>query len=252
MKTTTTKPTQSRPGPGPVPVVLIRHAQSQWNRENRFTGWADPPLTGAGIAEAHAAGKLLREQGFVFDAAYSSRLQRAVTTLDILLAELGQDGIPRTRAWQLNERHYGALQGLDKGEATARHGEQQVWRWRRGYHDRADALSREDARHSCHDPLCHDIDPAHLPDVENLAQTRERVMRYWNDEIVPRIRQGERLLISAHGNTLRALIMVLANMSVEEVEGFEIPTATPIVYHFNRDGTPLDWQYLEQPDHQAA
>ncbi|WP_416224189.1 2,3-bisphosphoglycerate-dependent phosphoglycerate mutase [Thiohalophilus sp.] len=250
MKTTTTKPTQTRPGP--VPVVLIRHAQSQWNKENRFTGWADPPLTEAGIAEAHAAGKLLREQGFVFDAAYSSRLQRAVTTLGILLAELGQDGIPRTRAWQLNERHYGALQGLDKGEATARHGEQQVWRWRRGYHDRAGALRREDARHSCHDPLCHDIDPAQLPDVENLAETRERVMRYWDEDIIPRIRRGERLLISAHGNTLRALIMALADMSVAEVECFEIPTAMPIVYHFDHNGSPLDWYYLNGQDDQAA
>lgn len=235
-----------------IPVVLIRHAQSQWNRENRFTGWADPPLTGAGIAEARVAGTRLREQGFVFDAACSSRLQRAVTTLDILLEELGQDEIPREQAWQLNERHYGALQGLDKGEATARHGEEQVWRWRRGYHDRAGALSREDERHSCHDPLCQDIDPAHLPDVENLAETRERVMRYWNDEIVPRICCGERLLISAHGNTLRALIMALSNMTTEEVERFEIPTATPIVYHFDRNATPLDWDYLNEQNNQAA
>ncbi|MFP3873798.1 MAG: 2,3-bisphosphoglycerate-dependent phosphoglycerate mutase [Thiohalophilus sp.] len=250
MTTTTTKQTQNPPGP--VPVVLIRHAQSRWNRENRFTGWADPPLTDTGIAEAHAAGRLLREQGFVFDAAYSSRLQRAVTTLDILLEELGQGDIARTRAWQLNERHYGALTGLDKGEATARHGEQQVWRWRRGYHDRAGALTREDARHSCHDPLCRDIDPSHLPDVENLAETRERVMRYWEAEIVPRIRRGERLLISAHGNTLRALIMALSNMSVEEVERFEIPTATPIVYHFDRNGVPLDWDYLDGRDDQVA
>ena len=239
-------------GTGSVPVVLIRHAQSQWNRENRFTGWADPPLTEAGIAEAHAAGARLREQGFVFDAAYSSRLQRAVTTLAILLAELEQTTIPQTRAWQLNERHYGALQGLDKGEAMARHGEQQVWRWRRGYQDRAGALTHEDPRHSCHDPLCHDIDPARLPDVENLAETRARVMRYWDEDIVPRIRRGERLLISAHGNTLRALIMALANMRVEEVERFEIPTAMPIVYHFDRNGSPLEWHYLGGQDDQAA
>jgi len=244
-------PTAPSPA-GSVPVVLIRHAQSQWNRENRFTGWADPPLTDTGIAEAHAAGSRLREQGFVFDAAYSSRLQRAVTTLDILLAELGQTNIPRQSAWQLNERHYGALQGLDKAEATREHGEQQVWRWRRGYHDRAGALSRADARHSCHDPLCRDIDPAHLPDVENLAETRARVMRYWEEEIDPRIRRGERLLISAHGNTLRALIMGLSNMRVAEVEAFEIPTATPIVYHFKRDGAPLDWGYLDGQDEQAA
>lgn len=251
MKNKHNKPATERPT-GPIPVVLIRHAQSQWNRENRFTGWADPPLTGAGIAEAHTAGARLRERGFVFDAACSSRLQRAVTTLDILLEELGQNEIPREQAWQLNERHYGALQGLDKGEATAQHGEEQIWRWRRGYQDRAGALTQEDPRHSCHDPLCRDIDPAHLPNVENLAETRARVMRYWDEDIVPRIRRGERLLISAHGNTLRALIMALANMSVEEVERFEIPTAMPIIYHFDRDGTPLDWQYLDGENTQAA
>lgn len=250
MKTNTNKTTHK--DTGRVPVVLIRHAQSQWNRENRFTGWADPPLTEAGIAEAHAAGSRLRERGFVFDAAYSSRLQRAVTTLAILLEELNQQTIAQPRAWQLNERHYGTLQGLDKGEATASHGEEQIWRWRRGYHDRAGALSREDERHSCHDMLCHDIDPAHLPDVENLAETRARVMRYWNEEIAPRIRRGERLLISAHGNTLRALIMALSNMRVEEVERFEIPTAMPIVYHFDRNGSPLDWYYLDGQDDRAA
>jgi 2,3-bisphosphoglycerate-dependent phosphoglycerate mutase len=237
---------------GNVPVVLIRHAQSQWNRENRFTGWADPPLTNTGIAEAHAAGRQLREAGYRFDAAYSSRLQRAVTTLDILLEELDQAAIPREQAWQLNERHYGALQGLDKAEATREHGEHQVWRWRRGYRDRAGALSREDPRHSCHDPLCRGIDPAHLPDVENLAETRARVMGYWNAEIAPRIRRGERLLVSAHGNTLRALLMDLAGMSVEEVEGFEIPTATPIVVEFKRSGKPVDWYYLDGEDEQAA
>ncbi|MDY6978874.1 MAG: 2,3-bisphosphoglycerate-dependent phosphoglycerate mutase [Pseudomonadota bacterium] len=250
MKTKNDKTPQNETGG--VPVVLIRHAQSQWNRENRFTGWADPPLTGAGIAEAYAAGAHLREQGFVFDAACSSRLQRAVTTLDILLEELEQEAIPREQAWQLNERHYGALTGLDKGEATARHGEKQVWRWRRGYQDRAGALSREDARHSCHDPMCQDIDPGELPDVENLAETRERVMRYWNAAIVPRLRRGERLLISAHGNTLRALIMALSDMTVEEVERFEIPTAMPIVYHFDRNGMPLDWHYLDKENNQAA
>ncbi|TDY03990.1 2,3-bisphosphoglycerate-dependent phosphoglycerate mutase [Thiohalophilus thiocyanatoxydans] len=213
MNTNTNQTTHQRTGR--VPVVLIRHAQSQWNRENRFTGWADPPLTDAGIAKAHAAGHRLHEQGYVFDAAYSSRLRRAVTTLDSLLEELGQNEIPREQAWQLNERHYGTLTGLDKGEAIKHHGEAQVWRWRRGYHDRAGALTRDDPRHSCHDPLCHDIDPPALPDVENLAETRARVMRYWQSEIEPRIRRGERLLISAHGNTLRALIMALANMSEE-------------------------------------
>jgi 2,3-bisphosphoglycerate-dependent phosphoglycerate mutase len=246
------KPHDSQIRQDTIPVVLIRHAQSQWNLENRFTGWADPPLTAAGIEEAHRAGALLRVLGYHFDAAYSSRLQRARTTLAILLEELQQQDIPRQATWQLNERHYGALQGMDKAEASARHGEQQVWRWRRGYEDRAEPLARDDARHPCRDPLCRDIDPAHLPAVENLAETRTRVTRFWQTEIAPRIRHGERLLISAHGNTLRALLMELAGMSVAEVEGFEIPTATPIVYHFDRDANPLDWHYLSGQNHRAA
>ena len=237
---------------GQVPVVLIRHAQSQWNRENRFTGWADPPLTGAGVAEAHAAGIRLREAGYDFDVAYSSRLQRAVTTLDILLEELGRGDLPREQAWQLNERHYGVLQGLDKAAAAREHGEHQVWRWRRGYLDRAGALTRDDVRHSCHDPLCRDIVPAQLPDVENLAETRARVVRYWQAEIAPHICSGERLLISSHGNTLRALIMELSKMSIAQIEGFEIPTAEPIIFKFDRQGRPVDWHYLGDPDQQAA
>ena len=235
-----------------IPVVLIRHAQSQWNLENRFTGWADPPLTEAGIAEAQRAGTQLREQGYRFDTAYSSRLQRAVTTLDILLDELGQSGLPRQRAWQLNERHYGALQGLDKAQAAREHGEQQVWRWRRGYRDRAEALSPDDPRHPGHDPLHRDIAAHNLPGVENLAETRARVLPFWQAEIAPRIRRGERLLISAHGNTLRGLMMALDNMSVEQVEDFEIPTATSIVYAFDRAGRPVDWHYLDGQTERAA
>ncbi|MAT65671.1 MAG: phosphoglyceromutase [Gammaproteobacteria bacterium] len=225
-------------------VILIRHAQSQWNRENRFTGWANPPLTAAGVAEAERAGDWLRIHGYRFDAAYSSRLERAIATLDILLARLGQDSLPRMQDWRLNERHYGALQGLDKAQATARVGEHQVWRWRRGYTDTAAPLLRSDPAHPASDPLYADVDPQRLPGVESLAQTRERVAGFWREQVIPRIRRGERILISAHGNTLRALIMELAGMSVEEVEQFEIPTATPILYRFTPDGRPLDWRYL--------
>jgi len=229
-----------------VPVVLIRHAQSQWNRENRFTGWADPSLTDAGVAEGKQAGDCLHRLGYRFDAAYSSVLQRARMTLDILLGSLGQLELPQQRDWRLNERHYGILQGLDKAEATARVGEEQVWRWRRGYLDRAGALSRTDKTHPIYDPRYAAIDPAVLPDVENLAETRARVVSFWQEMIVPHIRRGERLLISAHGNTLRALIMELAGMSVAEVEGFEIPTATPILYQFEQEeARPLHWRYLE-------
>jgi 2,3-bisphosphoglycerate-dependent phosphoglycerate mutase len=229
-----------------VPVILSRHAQSQWNKDNRFTGWANPPLTDAGVAEAIEAGKWLRINGYRFDVAYSSLLQRAITTLDILLDQTGQSGIPRFEDWRLNERHYGALQGVNKAEAMEQVGEHQVWRWRRGYKDSATPLPQTDPGHPLNDSIYAEIDPLLLPGVENLAQTRVRVMSFWKDQIVPRIRQGERIVISAHGNTLRALLMDLASMSVAQVESFEIPTATPILYRFDRDPQPLDWCYLEK------
>ncbi|MBI1424711.1 MAG: 2,3-bisphosphoglycerate-dependent phosphoglycerate mutase [Gammaproteobacteria bacterium] len=228
----------------PLPVVMIRHAQSQWNLDNRFTGWADPPLTAAGIAEAKQAGENLREHGFRFDAAYSSRLERAIQTLDILLDALGQADIPRYQDWRLNERHYGQLQGLNKADMTAQVGEQQVWRWRRSYEEQATPLLRTDPTHPANNPKYADVDPALLPGVENLAQTRARVAAFWQDQIVPRLVKGERILISGHGNTLRALLMELAGMSVAEVESFEIPTATPILYEFDHHARPLEWRYL--------
>lgn len=231
-----------------IPVILIRHAQSLWNRENRFTGWANPPLTEAGIAEAQQAGQWLQQSGYQFDMAYSSRLHRAITTLDILLDQLGQTDIPRNQDWRLNERHYGTLQGVNKAEATCQAGEHQVWRWRRGYEDRASPLLRHDPAHPVNDPLYADVEPHLLPGVENLAQTRERVMRFWQEQIVPCIHRGKHVLISAHGNTLRALLMGLSDMTVAEVESFEIPTATPIVYHFDVHANPLDWRYLNSDE----
>jgi 2,3-bisphosphoglycerate-dependent phosphoglycerate mutase len=228
-----------------VPVVMLRHAQSQWNLENRFTGWADPPLTAAGIAEAKQAGTDLRGHGLAFDVAYSSRLQRAISTLDILLERLGETDIPRYQDWRLNERHYGALQGVDKQEAIATVGEQQVWRWRRSYLEQAAPLLRNDPAHPVHDPKYADIDPRSLPDVENLARTRTRVTAFWRERIVPRIQNGERILVSAHGNTLRALLMELTGMSVAEIESLEIPTATPIAFDFDHNAQPLTWCYLE-------
>jgi 2,3-bisphosphoglycerate-dependent phosphoglycerate mutase len=226
-------------------VVLIRHAESEWNRQNRFTGWANPPLTNAGIKEAVEAARWLRANGYRFDAAYSSRLTRAIVTLDILLDRTGQASIPRQADWRLNERHYGALQGINKAEAIAQVGEHQVWRWRRGYKDRAAPLLRTHPDHPANDPLYADIAPQQLPNVENLAHTRARVMAFWMDKIVPHILQGERVLISAHGNTLRALLMDLAGMSNEAVEALEIPTARPIQYDFDCHGHALEWRYLE-------
>jgi 2,3-bisphosphoglycerate-dependent phosphoglycerate mutase len=231
---------------GSIPVVLIRHAQSQWNLENRFTGWANPPLTQAGEAEARRAGAALRQAGYRFDTAFSSRLQRAQSTLDILLAELGQTQIVRHRDWRLNERHYGALQGMDKAAAAASFGDRQVWRWRRGYADRVAPLNRDDPRHPIYDSGYADLPPDLLPAGESLADTRGRVTAFWNESMVPRIQAGERVLISAHGNTLRALIMELSGMGVEDVEAFEIPTATPIHYRFDAGARPLAWHYVGQ------
>lgn len=245
MKTDKAKTTDIQIQGDSVPVILIRHAHSQWNKENRFTGWANPPLTDAGVAEANQAGEWLGANGYHFDMSYSSHLQRAINTLDILLSRSGQNDLPRQQDWRLNERHYGVLQGVDKAEATAQVGEQQVWRWRRGYEDRAAPLLHTDPGHPVNDPANADIDPQQLPGAENLAQTRSRVMSFWNEQMLPRIQKGERILISAHGNTLRALLMDLADMSIEKVEAFEIPTATPILYRFDRAGCPLDWRYLD-------
>ena len=227
-----------------INVVLIRHAQSQWNLENRFTGWANPPLTQAGLDEARHAAELLRDHGYHFDVAFSSRLLRAQQTLDIILETLGQTGLAQFQDWRLNERHYGQLQGVNKAEEAARVGEHQVWRWRRGYEDKAAPLSRNDPTHPVHDPLYRDIDPQLLPDVENLEETRIRAAQFWEERIVPLIKEGQRILISGHGNTLRALIMDLANLSVEHVESFEIPTGQPIIYTFKRNAEPLCWRYL--------
>lgn len=235
-------------------VVMIRHAQSEWNRAGRFTGWADPALTEEGRAEAYRAAARLAAGGFRFDRAYTSRLTRARDTALIVLRESGNREVPLTADWRLNERHYGALQGEDKAEMVARVGEHQVWRWRRGYLDQPPPLAAGDPRQLTQDPRWADIDTARLPNGETLAQTRERVMAFWQAEIAPCLQAGERLLISSHGNTLRALLMALDGMSVEQVEGFEIPTGVPIVYAFTPEGEPVGWHYLadEGEDRAAA
>lgn len=235
-----------------IDVVLIRHAQSQWNAENRFTGWANPPLTQAGLDEARRAALLLRQHHYRFDVAFSSLLLRATQTLDTILENLNQPNLPKYLDWRLNERHYGLLQGINKSDKAKEVGEQQVWRWRRSYEEKAQPLPRTDKTHPTHDPLYREIDPGLLPDVENLAETRERVTRFWQERVVPYIRLGERVLISSHGNTLRALLMELADLSVEQVESFEIPTGKPIIYTFNQKAQPLQWRYLEETQTHAA
>lgn len=224
-------------------VVMIRHAQSTWNAEGRFSGWSNPPLTSLGIAEADKAARALNKAGYRFDRVFTSYLQRADVTARIILAEMNQK-IEIEKDWRLNERHYGDLQGRSRQELINKVGEHQVWRWRRGYKDTAPALAAGDPRHPALDPQYSDLTEQQLPNVESLADTRKRVVEFWQERVAPQIASNQRVLISAHGNTLRALIMDLANMSEEEVEQFEIPTATPIIYRFDENGKPLGWNYL--------
>ena len=233
-------------------VVLIRHAQSEWNRQGRFTGWADPALTEAGRAEAAVAAALLSERGYRFDTAYTSGLRRARQTAEILLRDSGNSSVPLVADWRLNERHYGALEGEPKAVVAARVGEDQVWRWRRGYADRPPALAAGDLRHPSRDPRWADIEPDRLPDGESLAATRDRVTGFWRERIQPRLRGGGRLLVASHGNTLRALILALHGMSRADVEAFEIPTGVPIVYAFSLRGEPIGWHFLHDPTSRAA
>jgi 2,3-bisphosphoglycerate-dependent phosphoglycerate mutase len=229
------------------PLMLLRHAQSQWNLENRFTGWADVGLTEAGREEARRAGALLCAQGYRFDRAFTSQLQRATETLEIVLHELGQENIPVERSWRLNERHYGSLEGLDKAAFAAEHGEGTLHRMRRGYHDRPAPLAPDDPRYRRHREAYPDLDPALLPATESLAETLARLLPYWNGTIAPAMARGERLLIVSHGNTLRALLKHLENMTEHEVEQFEIPTGRPLALEFV-PGVKLQRRYyLDEP-----
>jgi 2,3-bisphosphoglycerate-dependent phosphoglycerate mutase len=229
-----TMPTGTLPGT----AVLLRHAQSVWNRENRFTGWENVGITEAGAEEARRAGARLRRQGFTFDIAFVSRLARARQTLDIVLAELGQTDLPVGVSWRLNERHYGALQGLDKTETAARYGAAQFQRWRRGYEDRPPALDFDDLRHPRFDSTYAVVPRELLPATESLADTERRVVPYWRQMVVPYLEAGARVLVVAHGNTLRALVKHLERLSAEQVERLDIPTARAIVYEW-ADGHPV-------------
>lgn len=228
-------------------LVLLRHAQSRWNLENRFTGWADVSLTEAGRAEARRAGTLLRAHGYRFDRAFTTQLKRATETLEIVRRELGQQNLPVERSWRLNERHYGALEGLDKAAFAAAHGEDKLHRLRRGYRDRPAPLAMDDPRHPRHQGIYRDIDPALLPATESLADTLARLLPYWNGTIAPAIARGERVLVVSHGNTLRALFKHLEKMTEREVEQFEIPTGRPLVVEFASEGEFLRRDYLDAP-----
>lgn len=229
-------------------LVLLRHGQSTWNLENRFTGWTDVDLTAQGEAEARAAGKLLREGGYVFDLAITSVLRRAIKTLWIVMEEMGNEWIPVTRAWQLNERHYGALQGLNKSEMAEKFGEAQVKIWRRSYDVPPPALEWNDERHPHFDPRYASLTPEQLPATESLKITLERVLPYWHAEIAPIVKSGERVLIAAHGNSLRALVKYLDNIPDAEIPELNIPTGIPLVYELDEALKPIRHYYLGDPE----
>jgi len=231
-------------------LVLLRHGESDWNRENRFTGWTDVDLDEAGVREAHAAGRLLRAEGLLLDAAFTSVLKRAVRTLWIVLDELDRMWVPVVRSWRLNERHYGALQGLNKQETAREFGAEQVRLWRRSYDVRPPALNPSDPRHPAFDPRYAKLRKDDLPSAECLQDTVNRVLPFWRDEIAPRILGGDRVLVAAHGNTLRALVMHLDGISREEIPGLDIPTGIPLVYELDSALRPKGRRYLGDP--QAA
>lgn len=233
-------------------LVLVRHGESEWNKENRFTGWTDVELSEKGRAEAQEAGQLLKKEGFSFDFAYTSVLKRAIHTLWNILDQVNQQWLPVEKSWKLNERHYGALQGLDKAETAAKYGDEQVKLWRRGFAITPPALEKSDERFPGHDPRYAKLAESELPATESLAITIDRVVPYWTDVIKPRVASGEKVIIAAHGNSLRALVKYLDNMSEDQILELNIPTAVPLVYEFDENMKPLRRYYLGDQDAIAA
>ena len=228
-------------------IVLMRHGESTWNLDNRFTGWTDVDLTEKGIAEARQAGRVLKEAGFAFDLAYTSVLKRAIRTLWVTLDEMDQMWLPVINDWRLNERHYGALQGLDKAETAAKYGDEQVLVWRRSYDTPPPALEPADSRTSFGDPRYAGLKREEIPLTECLKDTVTRVMPAWDDSIVPAIRSGKRIIISAHGNSLRALIKSLDGISDQDIVGLNIPNGQPLVYELDAELKPIKSYYLGDP-----
>ncbi|HEX9781089.1 MAG TPA: 2,3-diphosphoglycerate-dependent phosphoglycerate mutase [bacterium] len=225
-------------------LVLLRHGESTWNKENRFTGWTDVDLSERGVEEARAAGCLLRKEGYTFDVAFTSVLKRAIRTLWIVLDEMELMWIPVHRSWRLNERHYGALQGLNKQEMIERHGEEQVRVWRRSYDIRPPALAKDDARYPGRDPRYAGLAPEQVPLTECLKDTVERFLPEWRETIAPAVAEGRRVIITAHGNSLRALVKFLDGVSDAEIVGLNIPTGIPLVYELDASLKPIRHYYL--------
>jgi 2,3-bisphosphoglycerate-dependent phosphoglycerate mutase len=233
-------------------IVLIRHGESQWNLENRFTGWTDVDLTETGLREAREAGRLLRQEGFDFDLCYTSVLKRAIRTLWTIQDEMDRMWLPVVHSWRLNERHYGNLQGLNKAETAAKFGEEQVKIWRRAYDIAPDPLPEGDPRLSVGDPRYARLRPEDIPRTECLKDTVARVVPFWNESIAPSVKLGRRVLVAAHGNSLRALIKHLDQISDDEIVGLNIPTGRPLVYELDTDLRPIRHYYLGNPEEIAA
>ena len=229
-------------------LVVVRHGESLWNQENRFTGWQDVDLSTKGYQEAQSAGKALMEAGLSLDKAYTSVLKRAIRTLWIIQDQMDTLWMPVTKDWRLNERHYGALTGLNKAETAAQHGEEQVKIWRRSYATPPPLLEENDPRHPKNDPRYKNVDPQRLPRGESLQNTVERVLPLWEKELAPQIRAGQKLLLVAHGNSLRALIQTLEKLSAEQIMEVNVPTGVPLVYTLGADFRVLDKQFLGDPE----
>ena len=233
-------------------IVFMRHGESTWNLDNRFTGWTDVDLTEKGVNEAKAAGQILKQEGFTFDVAYTSVLKRAIRTLWLALDEMDMMYLPIKNDWRLNERHYGALQGLDKGETAAKYGDEQVLVWSRSYDTPPPPLEANDDRASYNDPRYAGLPKASIPLTECLKDTVARVMPAWDEEIAPAIRAGKKIIISAHGNSLRALIKMLDGISDSDIVGLNIPNGQPLVYELDADLKPIRHYYLGDPAAIAA
>ena len=229
-------------------VVLLRHGESTWNKENRFTGWTDVDLSAKGLEEAKKAGELLKEKGFVFDIAFTSVLKRAIRTLLIALDQLDLLWIPIEHSWRLNERHYGALQGLNKSEMAAKYGEEQVLIWRRSYDIQPPALEKNDSRYPGNDPRYRSLSAQELPLTECLKDTVARFLPYWHEVITPTLQSGKRVIIAAHGNSLRALVKYLDTTSEQEIVQLNIPTGIPLVYELDKNLKPITHYYLGDPN----
>jgi len=229
-------------------LVLLRHGESTWNKENRFTGWTDVDLSEKGMQEARKAGQVLKKEGYLFDVAYTSVLKRAIRTLWIVMDEMDLMWIPVYNSWRLNERHYGALQGLNKSEMAKKYGEEQVLVWRRSYDVRPPALEKTDPRHAGNDSQYKDMDPKDIPLTECLKDTVARFLPYWHETLAPAVKSGKRIIIAAHGNSLRALVKYLDNVSDKDIVELNIPTGLPLVYELDDKLKPIKSYYLGDPE----